>query len=80
VIHLECTMTTTTSADFPDDFKILNGDGMTIIKNPANNEIVLQVPSANTIIYKRPNPKQMDPNLSMPSDGPSSMQGDEGGA
>ena len=77
MIHLECTMTTTTSADFPDSFRILNGDGMTIIKDPATNEIVLQVPSVNTIIYKKPNP---EPNLSMPAprpaDVPSSMQAD----
>jgi hypothetical protein len=62
-------MTATTSADFPDSFKIMNGDGMTIIKNPDNNEIVLQVPSANTIIYRRPNPQP-----TTPPDVPPSMQ------
>lgn len=74
MIHLECTMTTTTSADFPDSFRVLNGDGMTIIKDPATNEIVLQVPSANTIIYKKPNPEPAP----RPVDVPSSMQADNG--
>jgi len=71
VIHLETSHTVNTSADFPDDFKVLNGDGVTIVKNPATNEVVLQVPSATTIVYKRPNP---EPPI------PAAMQADEGGA
>lgn len=78
MIHLECTMTTTTSADFPDNFKILNRDGMTIVKDPYTNEIVLQVPSANTIIYKRPNPQQQG--LPVPPRAVPDVSGDEGGA
>lgn len=70
MIHLECTITSTTVADFPDNFRIHNGDGLTIIKNPDTNEIVLQVPSANTLIYKRPNPQQ-----ATPPGVPPSMQG-----
>lgn len=56
MIHVETSHVVNTTADFPDDFRVINGDGMVIVKNPATNEMVLQVPANCTIVYKKPNP------------------------
>lgn len=49
------------SADFPDSFRVLNGDGVVSIKNPATNEIVLQVPACKSFLFKVPNPPGPEP-------------------
>lgn len=84
MIHVETSHTVTTSADFPDDFRVLNGDGVVVVKNPVTNEMVLQVPAATTIVYKKPNPVQEPAPVSTqtgpPVDIPPAMQGGEGGS
>lgn len=56
MIHVETSHLVNTTADFPDDFRVINGDGVIIVKNPSTNEMVLQVPANCTIVYKKPNP------------------------
>lgn len=83
MIRVKFTHVVEDTADFPNDFRIQNGDGMVSIKNPATNEIVLQVPAATSFVFKAPDPQ--DPRQypaeppAPPSDVPESMKAEAGG-
>ena len=78
MIHVETSHLVNTTADFPDDFRVINGDGVSIVKNPTTNEMVLQVPANCTIVYKKPNPEPVPvvTRTGPPTDVPPSMKAD----
>lgn len=66
MIRVRFTATTEQLIDFPDDFKIQNGDGIVQVKDPRTNLVIFQSPAACTHILRMDN----KPDQIMPPDGP----------